>query len=538
MLILYNYILPYLRHSMIYLRYMKKEKDILDETVRLCAALSAENRLQPMISILVDQTLDISRSELAGLYLYPEDEGNPRLVYQRGWYSFPPELKRRSELIRFAEDCCEAIVLLQRKKSPFTGILLDGKMNSGIILPLNTSTEKIGYLVLNSDRDNFYCGSKFRFLESVSKFAGGLLHNSVLYNQLKEYVKKIEAMERYQNNIFSSMSDLLITTNPDGSIHYFNEAAARKLGLSDGNIGNQINNFFNKKLTKKVLTAIEKAESAGDTLLGLEGIMKTTDANIDYSLNITPLKGKRGRNEGLTLLFKDQSAEMEMKNKMSVAIEERRVIKDMFSRYLSNDIINHLMESPELVSPGGSKKIATVFFADIRGYTAFSETQEPEVIIEILNEYFTEAVEIVINYGGYIDKFIGDCIMAAWGVPLSNKEEDAIKAVSCAVEIQKLVASKQRKFFKGRAKSLKIGIGMHSGPLVAGNLGSSRRMDYSMIGDTVNLAARLEGVAGPDEIIITGTTRSMLDNSFNLERRTPVKVKGKKDPIEIYNVAV
>jgi PAS domain S-box-containing protein len=517
--------------------YMKNVNNILDETVRLCAALSAENKISEMIRILVEQSLDISRSELAGLYLYPEGGGNPKLVYKRGWHEVPGELSRRSELINFTEDCSEAVVLLSRKSSPFAGLLLDKNMNSGIILPLNVPSEKIGYLVLNSDKENFYCGSRFKFLESVSKFSGGLLHNSVLYSELKEQLRKIEAMERYQNNIFSSMSDFLITTNPDGTIHYFNEAASRKLGLSEDNIGSRLNNFFNKKVTRKVLGVIEKAETGNETILGIEGILKTPDENIDYSLNITPLKGKRGKHEGLTLLFKDQSAEMEMKNKMSVAIEERRMVKDMFSRYLSKDIMNHLMDSPELVSLGGSIKTATVFFADIRGYTAFSEKQEPEHIIEILNEYFTEAVEIVINSGGYIDKFIGDCIMAAWGVPLSNEHEDAKKAVRCAVDIQKLVASKDRKFFHGSAKSLKIGIGMHTGPLVAGNLGSSRRMDYSMIGDTVNLAARLEGVAGPDEIIITGTTRNMLDDSFILEQRSPVMVKGKKEPIQIFNVA-
>ncbi|MDC7228044.1 MAG: adenylate/guanylate cyclase domain-containing protein [Spirochaetales bacterium] len=517
---------------------MKNENDILEETVRLCAALSQENKFSILISILVEQALDISKSELAGLYLYPEGNGNPKLVYKRGWYSLPAELSRRSELINFAEDCGETIVLLNRKASPFSGVLLDQKMNSGIILPLNVPTQRLGYLVLNSDKADFYRGGRFRFLESISKFAGGLLHNSVLYSQLQDHLRKIEAMERYQQSIFTSMSDLLITTSADGKIRYFNEAAERKLKLTEENLGQNLDGFFKKKLTPKVLRVINEADKNDDTILGLEGILKIPDGNIDYSLNITQLKGKRGAHEGLTLLFKDQSAEKEMKDRMKVAIEERRMIKDMFSRYLSNDIINHLMESPGLVSPGGSKKTATVFFADIRGYTAFSETKEPEVIIDILNEYFTEAVEIVINHGGYIDKFIGDCIMAAWGVPLSNEKEDAKKAVKCAVEIQRLVASKTRKFFRGQAESLKIGIGMHSGPLVAGNLGSSRRMDYSMIGDTVNLAARLEGVAGPNEIIITGDTRNMLDDSFNLEKRKPVTVKGKKQPIEIFNVAV
>ena len=517
---------------------MKNENDILDETVRLCAALSRENRLSQLINILVEQCLDISRSELAGLYLYPGQGGDPKLIFKRGWYELPAEMDRQSELISFLEDCRESVVLLERKDSPFSSILLNPGMNSGMVMPLNVPTESLGFVILNSDKKDFYSGSRFRFLESVSKFAGGLLHNSVLYDQLKKYLKKIEAMERYQKSIFSSMSDFLVTADENGAIHYFNDAAAEKLGMEHEDIGSSISSWFNRKLTKKVINTISDAGSGGKTILGLEGIIKTPSDNIDYSLNITPLKGKRGRNEGFTLLFKDQSAEKELKSKMNVAIEERRVIKDMFSRYLSNDIVNHLMESPELVNPGGSKKTATVFFADIRGYTAFSETQEPEDIIEILNEYFREAVEIVIEHGGYIDKFIGDCIMAAWGVPLSDAAEDAYRAVKCAVEIQRLVASKQRKFFTGTAKSLKIGIGMHTGPLVAGNLGSSRRMDYSVIGDTVNLAARLEGVAGADEIIITESTRLMIGEDFKLESRKPVQVKGKKDPIKIYNVAV
>ena len=129
--------------------------------------------------------------------------------------------------------------------------------------------------------------------------------------------------------------------------------------------------------------------------------------------------------------------------------------------------------------------------------------------------------------------------MAAWGVPLSNEDDDAINAVQCAVDIQKLVASKDRKFFKGHAESLKNRNwnAYRSRLLLATWVGNRERMDYSMIGDTVNLAARLEGIAGPDEIIITGDTRMMLEDRFIIEKRKPVIVKGKKDPIDIYNVA-
>jgi class 3 adenylate cyclase len=194
------------------------------------------------------------------------------------------------------------------------------------------------------------------------------------------------------------------------------------------------------------------------------------------------------------------------------------------------------MESPGNIKLGGDKKDATVFFADIRGYTNFSEGREPERIIEILNEYFSVAVEQVMRYKGYIDKFIGDCIMAVWGVPVVSSETDAINAVSCAVAIQNMIKSAEREFFRKDAERLRVGIGVNTGPLVAGNLGSIQRMDYSVIGDTVNLAARLEGVAGADEIIISERTREQLGDYFDLEKRPSVRVKGKEQPIQIYNV--
>jgi len=126
--------------------------------------------------------------------------------------------------------------------------------------------------------------------------------------------------------------------------------------------------------------------------------------------------------------------------------------------------------------------------------------------------------------------------MAVWGVPMMPEEDDAIKAVSCALAIQNLVRSSKRKFFYKDASHLRIGIGINTGPLVAGNLGSMQRMDYSVIGDTVNLAARLEGAASSDEIIISQATRDYIGDVFELEKRAPIRVKGKEKPIQIYNV--
>lgn len=513
--------------------------EVFDELVRASSRLSREFAFRDLVSVLVEQAVDITGSELGCLYLY-EDPGNPagrlKLYFQRGRFRVPRAISAEAEFTSFLEDSDEALVILDRDQPFFADIFLDDEMQSAIALPLSTPKARIGALVLNALEPAFYNRDRFYFLDAFTKLAGGMLDNRRLFDELKEQLRQVEALERYQENVFSSMQNLLITVDREGMIQYFNRAAAERLKLGEEHVGVPFARMFKGALHKRVFDRIERCEQTGELLVGVEGIYKRDGDEMDYSLNVSPLRSKQGRHEGITLLFADQSRERELKKQMNLAVEERRYVKDMFARYLSNEVVENLMDNPELVKPGGDKKTATVLFADIRGYTSFSENKEPEYIIEVLNEYFSEAVEVIIKYRGYIDKFIGDAIMAAWGVPMMSEQQDAELAVSCALEIQNLVASRQRTFFRGDASNLRIGIGLHTGPLVAGNLGSSRRMDYSVIGDTVNIAARLEGVAGPGQVVITKSTRDLLDSNFKLERRDPVKVKGKNEPIEIFNV--
>ncbi len=519
--------------------------NVFAELIHASSLLSEENRYTSQISILVEQALDVSRSSLAVLYAYSDPLEPSRIlrnVYQRGDFEAPGVLERKSECVEFLEECGETLILHDRDRPFFGDALLNPLMKSAIVLPLFTPTGKIGMLFLNSIHPGHYMHDRFLFLDSISTLAAGMLNNSLLYRELDRQLKQIEALERYQESIFSSMTDLLITTDESGGIHYFNKAALERFGLDESTYGKSIREVFSSNLSKTVFSAIEKTDADSKERLGLQGIAKKVGRDdgvrqdVDFSLNISPLRGKRGKKEGLTLLFADQSREQKLKSEMKEAVEERRVIKNMFSRYLSTDVVQALTDNPELVRPGGAKRTATVFFADIRGYTSFSENKEPEYIIEILNEYFTQAVEVVIKHKGFIDKFIGDCIMAAWGVPINSEQQDAISAVSCAVEIQELVKSKKRTFFTGEASGLSVGVGMHTGRLVAGNLGSERRMDYSVIGDTVNVAARLEGIAGKGEVIITEDTRDMLGDRFKLKELKPVTVKGKAKPIHIFSV--
>ncbi|MBU0935244.1 MAG: PAS domain-containing protein [Spirochaetes bacterium] len=512
---------------------------MLDELVRASALVANEPDFRSLAASLVEQSIDVSSSDIAGFYAW-SDFKNPakgmRLLYHRGRFEIPAAFSGQEESLQFLDDCREAIIVHERHISPLAGFLLHPAMQSAIALPLITPKMNLGFLVLNAFAPDFYNRARFHFLNSISQLAAGMMDNARLFQEMKDYLAQIEELERYQASVFSSMTNLLITTDEKGQLEYFNEKAAEAFNLDDTRLGQKLQDFFGGRVDEGLQKAILGVQTNGQELLGVEGIWNDSSRPMDFSLNVSPLRGKRGRHEGLTLLFTDQSREQELKQQMHVAVEERRLIKDMFSRYLSQEVVQSLMDSPNSIKLGGDKKQATVFFADIRGYTSFSEGKEPEYIIGVLNEYFSEAVEIVVKHRGYIDKFIGDCIMAAWGVPMTSEAEDAFLAVSCAWDIQQLVDNPKRTFFTGKASHLRIGIGMHTGPLVAGNLGSSRRMDYSIIGDTVNIAARLEGVAKADEVIITENTKQLLDGAFKLETREPVKVKGKEQPIQIYKV--
>jgi len=183
----------------------------------------------------------------------------------------------------------------------------------------------------------------------------------------------------------------------------------------------------------------------------------------------------------------------------------------------------------------GHRVEVTVFFVDIRGFTTLSENKEPEEIVELLNDHFSRVTDAVIKYGGHLNKFVGDEAMAIFGAPVKDPDH-AESAVRAALEIQKAIADGNRRQ-PGRT-SFRVGVGINSGEVVAGNLGSDKRMEYTVIGDNVNVASRLTSIARGGEIIISERTFEGMTNreAFVAEERGKVSVKGRKQEVRILNV--
>ena len=223
-------------------------------------------------------------------------------------------------------------------------------------------------------------------------------------------------------------------------------------------------------------------------------------------------------------------------NRMAEDLALKDKIKDSFGQYVTPEIVDMILENPDNQWMKGLKVEATVLFVDIRGFTGLAEEKEPEIVIEMLNDHFTRITDIVIRHGGHLNKFVGDEAMIVFGTPAPNLQH-AEAAVRAALDIQEEIARIDRKKKMGDV-SFEVGIGINSGEIVAGNLGSPKRMEYTVIGDNVNVASRLTSLAKSGEILISKQTyESIEDNSrLKVTKRGKVSVKGKKVEITIFNV--
>jgi adenylate cyclase len=230
----------------------------------------------------------------------------------------------------------------------------------------------------------------------------------------------------------------------------------------------------------------------------------------------------------------------------AVAIENARfeersrneaLVRSNFERFFAPGLAARIASSPEAVRLGGEKRTVAVLFSDIRGFTSLSETMAPDAMASLLTEYFTEMVDIVFRHGGTLDKFIGDAVMAQWGAPI-GAPDDADRAMAAAIDmVLALDKLNDRWRMQGRPE-LQVGIGLNFGEAFAGNIGSERRLEFTVIGDTVNTASRLCSAAGAREILVSEDLRRALSHPPGLEECAPMELKGKSQPVPVYRVAL
>ena len=216
-------------------------------------------------------------------------------------------------------------------------------------------------------------------------------------------------------------------------------------------------------------------------------------------------------------------------------LEQEAVMRERFRRLLSPAIAEQVLSGHLEVKKGGELRETTVLFADIRGFTSISEAYEPQVVVDALNEYFERMVEIVFRYEGTLDKFIGDEMMVLFGSPVAHRD-DPVRAVRAALEMQEALRTINERHAARGLPPFEIGIGINTGEVVAGYIGSSQALEYTVIGDPVNTGSRLCSLAKPGQTLISEGTAEKLGGAFELSERPPEQVKGKAHPIRVFEL--
>jgi adenylate cyclase len=222
-------------------------------------------------------------------------------------------------------------------------------------------------------------------------------------------------------------------------------------------------------------------------------------------------------------------------NRMARNLREKEMIKRAFTRYVAREVVDEILKDPERLVLTGERREVTVLFCDIRGFTPTAERLSPEEVVGLLNAFYTLMIDTTFRHDGTLDKFLGDGVMCVFGAPVYH-EDHALRAVRTAIAMQAGVrALSARRRAEGR-EPIAVGIGVNAGVAVAGTVGTEDRMEYTVIGDSVNLAARLESSAGPGEILISEATYAKLRDRVEARSLGPLRVKGKEDDIEVYEV--
>ena len=222
-------------------------------------------------------------------------------------------------------------------------------------------------------------------------------------------------------------------------------------------------------------------------------------------------------------------------NDMVAGLKERERLKSTLARYVSDDVAARILTERSDLDLKGEMREVTVLFLDIRGFTALAERLPPREVVSLLNEYFEAMIEVVFKHHGTVNKFMGDAVMAVFGAPFAI-DDAPMRAVRAAVEIEQASAAISLARKQAGQPVVAVGIGINTGSAVAGNVGSERRMEYTVIGDEVNLAQRLEALAREGEILVSQSTYDKIRDRVQARAREPVQVKGKTIPIWVFEI--
>ncbi|MBI4759406.1 MAG: GAF domain-containing protein [Chloroflexi bacterium] len=520
----------------------ENERRQLSTLIEVSKAINSTLDLDEVLNLVIDMFISTSRAERGFLMLRETDSG--QLVFKvarnmdRETIAGPAFEISRSIVDRVATDGSPILTTNASADPRFRAqaSVISYSLRSILCVPLIVKGQTSGVVYVdNRIRTGIFSQKELEFLVALANQAAIAIENARLFASLKQKVMEITEMKNYMEHTFASIASGVVTVDAKGTVTTFNRAAERIFRFSAGEV---IGRPY-----QVVLGALHENQLSGyiARLTGDETDQITCDiepylptrGQVSLILRLSTLRNAAGEPIGVAIVIDDLTERKRLEAERLIQEQEKRRIKELFARYVAPTVVERLLSDPKRIALGGERHLVTVLFADIRGFTALAELMPAERLVVLLNGYLSLAARAVLKYEGTLDKFLGDAAMGVFNAPLPQPDH-ALLAAKAALTLREEITA----YHESLPEEYRLGfsVGINSGEVIVGNVGTPEVMNYTVIGDAVNLAKRLQEAAQPGQILLSSDTYRLVDKSVQAKALTPLTVKGRSTPVQVYEL--
>ncbi len=496
----------------------------LRSLAQISQVVNSSLELDKVLQMVMDTIIQMTGAERGFLMIRRDDYGEMAVRVARNWEQEslnPNELTISQTVIQRVITDGQPVLTTDALEDPRFGnqdsVVLHN-LRSILCVPLLVKRQLTGVIYAdNRVRAGIFTRRHLELLTGFANQAGVAIENARLFDSVRTALTEVTELKNLMDNVFTSIPSGVLTTDIQNRIQLCNRAAAEILGKEKGELVGQIL----EETIPGIGYAVHGVMLEGHTVMGLE---TSTQANgrgsQDLRLSISPLIDNQKGTHGLAVVMEDLTETHHLQAQQS-----------LFARMVSPAVIEQL--DPNSLSTGGQRREITTMFADLRGFTSYSEQVEPEQLVKVLNRYLALAADAILNESGTIDKFLGDAVMAWFNAPLPQPDH-TLRAVRAALAMREAV--NQLHQGDGLLERLTFGVGIHVGEAVLGLVGTEKRLDFTAIGDSVNTARRIQENSQAGQILISRSAYEHVANYVNVGEVFPLRAYGKRDPIVVVEV--
>jgi adenylate cyclase len=511
-----------LRNSVLYETVVSGQREV-ETLLEVANALARTLDLRSLIQIILAKAREMLAAERSTLFLLDRERGELWSKVGDGLARGEIRLPLGTGIAGHVAATGEPINLADAYDHPMFSRVVDQRTGfrtrSLLCVPVRDAQGNVVAVtqVINK-RQGCFSAADERLLTAFASQAGVAIEKATLYERVHE-------MKVYLESVLESLSNGVLSVDAEGRVATLNGPAAALLGVAPADVLGSSASALLGSVHASLPEQIARVGESGRAFLGYDIDGRNAGGRaLSLNVNAVPLLDRAGERKGVVVVLDDITSE--------------KRVRSSLSRYMSKDVVEKLLADDASPALGGVRQEVTILFSDIRSYTSLTENAGAHEIVEMLNEYFSRMVDVIFERNGILDKFIGDAIMAVFGAPFARPASDPLNAVEAALDMQERLAAYNRERVARGQDAIQTGIGLACGEVVCGNIGSDKRMDYTVIGDAVNLASRLESATKlyGCHILMGEHLRARLGDRFAAREIDCLRVKGKRAQVRVYEL--